>query len=119
MGQPVAMFEVISPDAGRARKFYTELFGWTVTSDPAWGDWSAVDTGAGEGAVGGGIGASQQPGDTGVKFYVRVDDLAEYLRRAGELGGTTVLEPMDLPEGFGRIALFTDPDGNPVGLWSD
>lgn len=33
-----------------------------------------------------------------------------------ELGGTTVAPPMELPGGFGRIAVFTDPDGNPVGL---
>ena len=25
--------------------------------------------------------------------------------------------PMDLPGGYGRIAIFADPDGNPVGLW--
>jgi uncharacterized protein len=28
------------------------------------------------------------------------------------------LPPTDLPEGFGRIAVFTDPDGNQVGLWA-
>ncbi len=28
MGRPVAFFEVISPDAKRAQKFYAELFGW-------------------------------------------------------------------------------------------
>jgi uncharacterized protein len=119
MGQPVAMFEVTSADADRARKFYAELFGWTVTSDPSWGDWSMVDTGAGESAVVGGIGASESPGDTGVKIYMRVDDLAASLQRAERLGGSTILGPTDLPEGFGRFALFADPDGNPVGLWSD
>jgi predicted enzyme related to lactoylglutathione lyase len=26
--------------------------------------------------------------------------------------------PTDLPGDFGRFAVFTDPDGNQVGLWS-
>ncbi|MDX6333217.1 MAG: uncharacterized protein QOG05_557 [Streptosporangiaceae bacterium] len=35
MGQPVAFFEITSPDAGRAQKFYGELFGWQIAADPA------------------------------------------------------------------------------------
>ncbi len=35
MGQPVAFFEIISPNAERARKFYAELFGRiAVCTDP-------------------------------------------------------------------------------------
>jgi len=49
---------------------------------------------------------------------MRVDDLDAYLDKAEQLGGTRVLPPTDLPEGFGRIAVFTDPDGNQVGLWA-
>ena len=40
MGQPVAWFEIISPDAERAKKFYADLFGWKVGSDPLMGDYS-------------------------------------------------------------------------------
>jgi predicted enzyme related to lactoylglutathione lyase len=77
-----------------------------------------VDTGGGEGAVAGGIGPSQGPGDEGVKVYVRVDDLQRHLERANRLGGTTVLEPMELPGGYGTIAIVLgDPDGNALGLW--
>src|SRR5215467_2874991 len=87
MGQPVAFFEIVSTDAERARAFYTELFGWTAEADPAMGGFALVDTGAGEGAIGGGIGPSTEPGDTGVKIYMRVDDLDAYLERAEKLGG--------------------------------
>ena len=52
-----------------------------------------VDSGAGPDAVGGGIGPSQAPGDTGVKIYVRVDDLEGRLARAGELGADTLAPP--------------------------
>ena len=117
MGQPVAFFEVISPDHERAQKFYGELFGWQVAADPAMGGYGLVDTGAGEDASGGGIGPSSAPGDAGVKIYVRVDDLEAFLDRAERLGGRRLVPPTDLPGEFGRFAIFTDPDGNQVGLW--
>jgi predicted enzyme related to lactoylglutathione lyase len=117
MGQPVEFFEVISPDHKRAQKFYSELFEWQVVADPAMGGYGLVDTGAGEGAIGGGIGPSSAPGDAGVKIYMRVSDLEGYLDRAEQLGGTRLVPPTDLPGDFGRFAIFTDPDGNQVGLW--
>jgi uncharacterized protein len=82
MGQPVAFFEVISPDHVRAQAFYSELFGWQVTAEPAMGGYGQVDTRAGEGAIGGGIGPTPAPADKGVKIYMRVDDLETYLDRA-------------------------------------
>ena len=110
---------MISPDHERAQKFYGELFGWQVAADPAMGGYGLVDTGAGEGAIGGGIGPSSEPGDEGVKIYVRVDDLEAYLDRAEKLGGRRLIPPpTDLPGDYGRFAIFTDPDGNQVGLWA-
>lgn len=116
MGQPVALFEVISADHERAQRFYSELFGWQIAANPGWGGYALVDTGAGESAIGGGIGPSEGPGDTGVRFYVRVDDLDTYLARAEQLGGRRLVEPTDLPEDYGRFAFAADPDGNPIGL---
>jgi uncharacterized protein len=117
MGQPVAFFEVISADAERAQAFYAELFGWQVAADPAMGGYGLVDTGAGEGAIGGGIGPSATPGETGVRFYVRVDDLEAALAKAEALGGARLIPPTDLPGDYGRIAVFTDLDGHQIGLW--
>jgi uncharacterized protein len=118
MGQPVAFFEIVSPDAERARKFYTELFGWQAQADPAMGGYALVDTQAGEDAIGGGIGATGAPGEgPSVKIYMRVDDLDAYLDRAERLGGKRLVPPTDLPGDYGRCAIFTDPDGNQVGLW--
>ena len=115
MGMPVAFFEVTSADHERAQRFYADLFEWQITDMDGYG---LVDTGAGEGAVGGGIGPSQMPGDAGVKIYVRVPDLQAALDRAEQLGGKALVPPTDLPGGYGRFAVLTDPDGNPVGLWA-
>jgi uncharacterized protein len=118
MGQPVAFFEIISPDHERAQQFYCDLFGWQIAADPAMGGYGLVDTGAGGEAIGGGIGTGEAPGEKSVKIYMRVDDLDGYLERAEKLGGKRLVPPTDLPGDFGRFAIFTDPDGNQVGLWS-
>lgn len=112
----VAFVEVTSEDAQRSREFYSSLFGWEIETDEQ--GYGLIDTGAGEDAVSGGIGPSMAPGDTGVKFYVRTDDLEATVARAVELGAETLLEPMALPGDYGRIAVVTDPDGNPLGLWA-
>jgi uncharacterized protein len=117
MGQPVAFFEIISPDAARAREFYTGLFGWAADANPAFGGYALVDTQAGEGAIGGGIGEAGEPGEAGVKIYMRVADLEACLEQASKLGGTVLIPPHDLPGDAGRTAIFADPDGNKVGLW--
>ena len=117
MGAPVAFFEVSSPDAERAQRFYGELFGWQVATDPEMGGYGLVDTAAGGSAIGGGIGPVEEGDSAGVRIYVRVDDLEAALQRAEQLGGTRLVPPTDLPAGYGRFALFADPDGNPVGLW--
>jgi predicted enzyme related to lactoylglutathione lyase len=36
MGQPVAMFEIVSNDHQRAQEFYASLFGWNIHADRRW-----------------------------------------------------------------------------------
>jgi predicted enzyme related to lactoylglutathione lyase len=116
MGAPVAWFEINASDPKRAGDFYRQLFDWKLTESDQ--GYLLVDTGAGDGAVGGGIWGTQGPDDPGgTKVYMRVDDLQSYLDRAVQLGGTIVLGPTPLPGDFGSFALFADPDGHTVGLW--
>jgi len=65
--------------------------------------------------VGGGIGADMQAGAGYVTIYVEVDDLAAALKKAEELGGKTLMPPMDVPGGP-QIAKFADPEGHMIGL---
>ena len=44
-----------------------------------------------------------------------VDDVQAALDKIGNLGGTTVMPPMDVPDGP-TIGLFADPAGNLIGL---
>ncbi|WP_027343304.1 VOC family protein [Hamadaea tsunoensis] len=106
-------FDISTPDAPRARGFYGDLFGWPVQ---VLDDTYALVGGDG-GAPVGGIGQAG-PGSpyTGLVVYFRVDDVAEALDRAEKLGATRVMAAQATPTG--RIAAFTDPDGNTVGLIS-
>jgi predicted enzyme related to lactoylglutathione lyase len=118
MGAPIAWFEITSHDPTRLVAFYRELFDWTIADGPESG-YSLVDTGTAPEAIGGGIGAPQGPDDPGgVTVYMRVEDLQAVLDRAETLGGTALVAPTDLPGGYGRFAMITDPDGHAVGLWS-
>jgi predicted enzyme related to lactoylglutathione lyase len=116
MGQPVAMFEITARDSERAKRFYSDLFDWRA--QPVEGGYALIDTGAGEGAVPGGIGEPQHGDVPRTTVYVRVDDLQAYLDKASELGGSTVVPPTELPGGYGSFAVLADPEGTPVGLWA-
>ena len=104
-------FDICSPDALQARTFYQEMFGWPVHVL----DDNYTLIGTAEEPVGGiGQDGPDRP-YTGIVVYFRVDDVDAALDRAQRLGGGRWMEPMAI-EGRGRIAVFTDPDGNPVGL---
>jgi hypothetical protein len=54
-----------------------------------------------------------QPGYS--TFYVAVPDVESALAQAEQLGGTRLMGPENVMEGL-VIGLFTDPEGNIVGL---
>jgi predicted enzyme related to lactoylglutathione lyase len=47
--------------------------------------------------------------------YVAVDDPDATVVKAKELGGTALLEPMDVPK-VGRLAVLRDPPGATFGI---
>jgi predicted enzyme related to lactoylglutathione lyase len=112
MSHTVVHFEVMGKDGKSLQDFYSKLFDWKVdTNNPM--EYGIVDTGANGAGIGGGVGAN--PDGRYVTFYVQSDDLQGSLDKAEELGGKTVTPPQELPMGI-SIALFTDPEGNLVGL---
>jgi predicted enzyme related to lactoylglutathione lyase len=111
MGNPVVHWEINSKDAKKAHKFYSPLFNWKIDASNPMG-YGMVNTG-GDGGINGGIGPAQDRPH--VTVYVQVKDLKEFLGKTERLGGKTVVPPTEIP-GMVTFAVFTDPDGNRVGL---
>jgi uncharacterized protein len=114
MANPVAWFEVVGKDGAALRSFYGRLFDWQISASGGEMDYGLVP--AAEKGIGGGIGASPDGGAGQVTFYVEVDDPAAYLARAEQLGGKTIVPPMEVPGQNLTIAMLADPEGHVVGL---
>ncbi len=116
MPNPVVHWEVHGRDGKKLEEFYRNLFNWHVEHVDAM-NYGSVDTHA-EGGINGGIG--QIPGEQTqtqpfVTFYVQVNDLDDYLKRAEGLGATTLVPPTEIPN-IVTFAMFADPEGNVIGL---
>ena len=111
---PVVHFQILSNGPNQLHEFYAGLFEWRVdTSNPA--GYGFVDTGADKG-INGGIGTATDTANLAT-FYVEVDDIAAKLDEAVERGGEIVTPVTSLP-GMVTYAMFSDPEGNRVGLVS-
>jgi uncharacterized protein len=112
MGCPVVHFEITGKDAKRTQEFYGQLFGWEIEHMPEM-DYGLVKPPDGVGIGGGVTGATDRP--SSVTVYVAVDDLQRYLDKAVAMGAKTIVPPTTVP-GMVSFALFTDPDGNLMGI---
>lgn len=100
-------------DMERASAFYSELFGWQIAEVPGYEGypmWQAPNK-----ISGGGL-APRSEGFTQPRSYVEVDSIEETLAKVSEQGGTVVMEKSPISE-TSWWAIFTDPDGNTVGLY--
>jgi uncharacterized protein len=113
MGNPIVHFEIIGKDAAKVKAFYSALFGWKIGDlMPDMGNYGLID---GESSgIPGGVGQSDD-GAPRVTVYAQAADIQATLDHAVALGGAVVMAPMEIP-GVTTLALFTDPDGNVIGL---
>jgi predicted enzyme related to lactoylglutathione lyase len=110
MGRPVVHFEIGCRDSNKTQEFYAKMFDWKIESmGPA-----AMIAPEGAG-VGGHISALGHEPHKYTIFYVDVEDVAAYLKKAESLGGKTLVPPVEIP--MGTFAWMQDPEGNTVGLW--
>lgn len=119
--RPVVHFEIMGRDAEGLRAFYGNLFDWEIdTGNPmnygmVWPGETADHEATG---IGGGIGQMPDERDGYATFYVGVPDVEAALAEAERLGGTRIMGPVTVMEGV-EIGMFTDPEGNMIGLAKD
>jgi uncharacterized protein len=105
--------ELVSPDAGAAKRFYGDLFGWTAEEvpGPTHPYWLFE--------IDGHIVAGLRPIQRGRQRwipYVAVERLDEVVTEAERLGARVGQPPFDV-SGLARLATLVDPHERVVGLW--
>jgi predicted enzyme related to lactoylglutathione lyase len=110
MSNPVVHFEIGCRDKAVTEQFYAKLFDWKMSP---MGPATMIE--AAPGGIAGHISSLGHEPHHYATFYVMVDDVQAALDKAEELGGKTLVPPMDIPTG--SFAWFADPDGTPIGLF--
>jgi predicted enzyme related to lactoylglutathione lyase len=112
MTHPVVHFEIGCRDSAKTQEFYKKLFDWKM-SDMG----PAAMIAAEARGIGGHINSLGHDPYLYTIFYVSVDDVAAYLKKAEGLGAKTLVPPVDIPTG--TFAWMQDLEGNTVGLWKN
>jgi uncharacterized protein len=106
--------ELTTSDAGKAKDFYSTVFGWSAADMDLgeMGPYTLFKRGD-QDAAGMSQSADQPPSWLP---YVAVADVDASAARAGELGGATYVPPTDIPN-IGRFAVIGDPAGGTIALF--
>ena len=106
--------ELMTTDGDAAKRFYTELLGWTTEDVPGM-SYTIVKTG--DSGIGGIMSMPPQAAGTPPHWgtYVTVDDVDATARKAQELGAKTIVPLTDIPN-VGRFYTFQDPQGAVISV---
>ncbi|HPT37330.1 MAG TPA: VOC family protein [Methanothrix sp.] len=108
----IVHFEIPYDEAERARKFYTELFGWKIEVFAPGMDYWVISTQEG---TDGGLMKRQRP-DHRITDYFDVPSLLVSSAKVEKLGGK-ILVPKMAVQNMGYFAVCMDTEGNVFGLW--
>ena len=117
MKNVINWFEIIVEDLDRAVGFYEVVMAVSLRRETMSGFAMAIfphDPAQPGGAL---VKCSQmKPSAEGALLYLHTNDIAATLKRVTENGGECAFGPQILPNDIGTIALFTDSEGNRIGL---
>jgi predicted enzyme related to lactoylglutathione lyase len=108
--------DLSADDLGRARAFYSGLFGWSIMPGPPEAGGYSMCEMAGRAVAG--IGPKMGAPDAPVAWttYLATDDADETAARITAAGGQLLIEPFDVMDS-GRMAIAADPAGAVFGIW--
>lgn len=110
----VVHVEIPAVHVESAGKFYESLFGWKIQSMPEinYTGWEAGD------GSGGGFPEVSETNPAGqVLVYIASDDIEVDLKNVERLGGKIIHPKTEIPQ-TGWFAIFMDPTGNMLGLYT-
>lgn len=111
----VVHVEIPAANVEGAGKFYQQLFGWKISHDPQL-NYSMWEAGNGD-SYGGFPQVSEQTHAGQVLVYIASDDIDADLKKVEALGGKVIYPKDEIPQ-TGWFALFQDPTGNVLGLYT-
>jgi uncharacterized protein len=123
----IVHFEMPADDVERAKKFYTDLFGWKIEKWPGTSSkdsssssmeyWivSTTDDKGNKAPIGGGL-MKRQEQHQQITNFIDVNSVDEYSSKIEKLGGKVVVTKMAVP-GMGYFAVCHDTENNSFGIW--
>ena len=112
---PICHVEIPAADPTALSTFYAEVFAWQIEpADARNAHLFHVQRGPGGAFVQAGEGTGSQPGH--VLIYLFTEDIDATLAKAEELGAHTLTPKTEVP--YGWTAVFADPAGNRIALFS-
>lgn len=123
----IVHFEMPADDVERAKKFYTDLFGWKIEKWPGTSSknssfssmeyWivSTTDDKGNKAPIGGGL-MKRQEQHQQITNFIDVNSVDEYSSKIEKLGGKVVVTKMAVPA-MGYFAVCHDTENNSFGIW--
>ena len=132
----IVHFEIPADDVERAKKFYSDLFGWKMERWPGTDDgkesysspsssnmqyWiiSTIDDKGNKASISGGLMKRYDQPDQHhrqITNFIDVNSVDEYSSKIEKLGGKIVVPKMAVP-GMGYFAVCHDTEDNSFGVW--
>jgi uncharacterized protein len=120
----IVHFEIPTDDIERSKKFYNDLFGWSIEkwpgseNLPGGPEYLMITTTDDKGnkALTGGMMKRQMPEQQGITNYVDVKSIDEYSAKVAQLGGQVKMSKTAVP-GLGYFAICTDTEKNAFAIW--
>ena len=107
----ITHFMIPAEDLERAKKFYTEIFGWKIKKLPGPMEYYEIETDG----LGGGMARKDNP-DEKITNYIDVPSIDKYAAKIEKLGGKITV-PKAAVLGTGYVAICMDTENNVFGLW--
>src|SRR5215510_12400 len=111
----ICYLEIPANRAEDSAQFYSNIFGWTVR-ERGDGNLAFDDTG---GVSGTWVKESDRTPDERSRTYIRVDAIADSLKKIQAAGGRGLTPRKEIGAGMGAFAIVSDPVGNEFGLYEE
>jgi predicted enzyme related to lactoylglutathione lyase len=111
----IVWFEIPADQPERARKFYSQLFGWKINPFPGMADYQHIDTGGADASPDGGLMKRMHPTHA-ITTYVNVPSVTRFMAKVEKLGGNICRPRTAVPQ-MGYFAICQDTENNTFAIW--